>query len=57
MYLHTGWDKLGRTHNLEDGCMLTFLNEGDIEMIIKVFDKTSCRRHYHTDESGEDADN
>jgi hypothetical protein len=34
---------------------LTFLYEGDVEMIIKVFDKISCCRHYHTNESGEDS--
>jgi hypothetical protein len=37
--------------------LFTFLWEGDDEMIVKVFDKTSCRRHYHTDESGENTDN
>jgi hypothetical protein len=25
MYLHTGWDKFARTHNLEAGFLLTFL--------------------------------
>jgi hypothetical protein len=44
------------THNFEVGCLLTFLYEGDDEMIVKVFDKTSCRSHYNTDESGEDTD-
>jgi hypothetical protein len=56
MYLHTRWDKFARAPNLEADCMLTFLYEGDGEMIVKVFDKTSRRRHYHTDESGEDTD-
>jgi hypothetical protein len=54
VYMHTGWDKFARAHNLEVGCLLIFLYEGDGEMIVKVFDKTSCPRHYHTDESGED---
>jgi hypothetical protein len=55
-YLHTGWDKFARSHNLVAGCLLTFLYEGDDEMIVKVFDKTSCRRHYHTGESDEGSD-
>ncbi|KAK1602413.1 hypothetical protein QYE76_016742 [Lolium multiflorum] len=48
MYLHTGWDKFARDLVLEPGCQLTFLNKGDREMIIKVFDDTACRMHYHT---------
>jgi hypothetical protein len=56
MYLHT-WDKFARAHNLEAGCLLTFLYEGNSEMIVKVFDKISCHSHYHTNESGEDTDN
>ncbi|KAK1617068.1 hypothetical protein QYE76_022585 [Lolium multiflorum] len=52
MYLHTGWDKFARDLALEPGCQLTFLYEGDGEMIVKVFDDTACRRHYHTGESG-----
>jgi hypothetical protein len=57
MYLHTGWDKFARAHNLEVGFLLTFLYEGGAEMIVKVFDNTSSRRDYHTDESDEDTDN
>jgi hypothetical protein len=49
-------DKSTRAHNLEVGCVLTFLYEDVGEMIVKLFDKTSCRRHYHMDESGEDTD-
>jgi hypothetical protein len=56
MYLHTGWDKFARDLELEPGCQLTFLYEGDGEMIVKVFDDTACRRHYHTGESGSDTD-
>jgi hypothetical protein len=41
MYLHTGWDKFARDLALELGCQLTFLYEGDDEMIVKVFDDTS----------------
>jgi hypothetical protein len=52
--LRTGWDKFARVHNLEDDFLLTFLYEGDDEMVVKVFDKISCCRHYHTDESSED---
>jgi hypothetical protein len=55
--VHTWWDKFTRAYNLEVGCLLTFLYQGDDKMISKVFDKTSCCKHYHTDESGEDTDN
>ncbi|KAK1616773.1 hypothetical protein QYE76_022290 [Lolium multiflorum] len=48
MYLHTRWGKFARDLALEPGCQLTFLYEGDGEMIVKVFDATACRRHYHT---------
>ena len=56
MYLHTGWKKFARAHNLAAGCMLSFIYQGDGEMAVKVFDETACRRHYHTDDSGEDSD-
>ncbi|KAK1610154.1 hypothetical protein QYE76_033827 [Lolium multiflorum] len=35
MYLHTGWDRFARDLALEPGCQLTFLYEGDGEMIVK----------------------
>jgi hypothetical protein len=28
MYLHTMWDKFARAHNIDVGCLLTFLYEG-----------------------------
>jgi hypothetical protein len=56
MYLHTGWDKFAHDLALEPGCQLTFLYEGDDEMIDKVFDNTTCRRHYHTGESSSGTD-
>jgi hypothetical protein len=56
MNMYTWWDKFTRAHNFEVGCLLIFLYEGDIEMIVKVFNKTSCHRHYHTDESSENTD-
>jgi hypothetical protein len=56
MYLRTRWDKFARVRNREDDCLLTFLYEGDDEMIVKVFDNISCRRQYHTNESGRETD-
>jgi hypothetical protein len=56
MYLHNEWNKFAPVHNLEDGYLLTFLYEGDNEMIVKVFAKISCRTHYHTNDSGENTD-
>ncbi|KAK1621294.1 hypothetical protein QYE76_026865 [Lolium multiflorum] len=50
IYLHTGWEKFARLHDLQDGCVLTFSYQGDEEMSVKVFDDTSCRRHYHNDD-------
>ena len=45
MYLHIGWDKFARAQNLEASCLLTFLYKENGEMIVKVFDKTSCLMH------------
>jgi hypothetical protein len=56
MYLHTGWGKFARDLDLEAGCQLTFLYEGDNEMSVEVFDDISYRGHYHTGESGSDTD-
>ncbi|KAK1644539.1 hypothetical protein QYE76_062344 [Lolium multiflorum] len=56
MYLHTGWDKFARYLDLEPGCLLTFLYEGNGDMVVKVFDGTSCRRHYHIIESSSSGD-
>src|SRR4051812_45819882 len=53
MYLHTGWEKFARAHCVAPGCVLHFAYEGDGEMAVKVFDETSCRRHYHTDEDSD----
>jgi hypothetical protein len=36
------------------GCVLTFRYEGYDEMSMKVFDNTSCRWHYHTDDEEDD---
>jgi hypothetical protein len=55
--MHIGWDKFAQDLALEPGFRLTFLYEGGGEMIVKVFDDTSCHRHYHTGESGSDTDN
>jgi hypothetical protein len=56
MYLHTGCDKFARDLALEPSCQLTFHYERDGEMIVNVFDDTSCHRHYNTGESGSDTD-
>ncbi|KAK1695599.1 hypothetical protein QYE76_012296 [Lolium multiflorum] len=54
MYLHTGWEKFPRFHDLQAGCVLTFSYQGDEEMSVKVFDDMSCRRHYHGDDEEDD---
>jgi hypothetical protein len=38
MYLHTGWEKLARSHDLQAICMLTFCYQGGEEISVKVFD-------------------
>ncbi|KAK1607388.1 hypothetical protein QYE76_031061 [Lolium multiflorum] len=54
MYLHTSWEKFTRFHDLQAGCVLTFSYQGDEEMSVKLFDDTSCRRHYHVDDEEDD---
>jgi hypothetical protein len=48
MYMHTGWEKFTRGHNIKVGCLLTFLYEDHDKMTDKVLDKTFCHRNYHT---------
>jgi hypothetical protein len=55
MYLLTGWKKFARDHDVEVGCLLNFFYEGDGEIKVKVYDKESCRIHYHNG-SGDDID-
>jgi hypothetical protein len=57
MYLDTSFDKFARDHNLEVRWLLHYLYEGDGDMSVRVFDDSSCRRHYHGDDSGEESDN
>jgi hypothetical protein len=46
MFLHTGWEKFTCAHNMGVGCFVNFMWEGDVEIKVKVFDDTSCCRHY-----------
>lgn len=52
MDLHTRWENFAHAHNLEAGC----LPSGRQLVFVKLFDKISCRRHYHTGESSKDTD-
>nr|XP_051210882.1 B3 domain-containing protein Os03g0212300-like [Lolium perenne] len=54
MYLHTGWERFARYHDLEAGCVLTFSYLGDADMSVKVFEEMCCRWHYHDDTDEED---
>ncbi|XP_051221641.1 B3 domain-containing protein Os03g0212300-like [Lolium perenne] len=54
MYLHTGWEEFARFYGLQAGCVLTFSYQGDEQVSVKVFDGTSCRRHYHGDDKEEE---
>nr|XP_051214348.1 B3 domain-containing protein Os03g0212300-like [Lolium perenne] len=53
-YLHTSREKFARYHDPQAGCVLTFSYLGDGDISVKVFDGTSCRRHYHGDDKEED---
>jgi hypothetical protein len=54
MYLHIGWDKFARHHSLQAGFVLVFSYFGDMDMSVKVFDETRCRRNYHVYSTEED---
>jgi hypothetical protein len=54
MYLHTGWEKFARFHDLQADWVLTFSYQDDEVMSVNVFDDTSCRRHYHIDDEEDD---
>jgi major membrane immunogen (membrane-anchored lipoprotein) len=41
-------------NDLQAGCVLTFCYEHDDEMSVKVFNDTSYRRHYQTDDEEDD---
>nr|XP_051210843.1 B3 domain-containing protein Os03g0212300-like [Lolium perenne] len=56
MFLHTGWERFARAHNLEAGCLVNFKWEVDDELRVKVFNDTSCYRHYHSDNNDEGSD-
>ncbi|KAK1668737.1 hypothetical protein QYE76_056896 [Lolium multiflorum] len=56
MYLHIGWEKFARHHSLEAGFILLFSYFGDMDMSVKVFDETRCRRDYHGDSTDEEDD-
>jgi hypothetical protein len=45
------WGEFARAHNLEFGCLVNFLYEGDNKLSVKVFDDESCHMHYHDDDS------
>jgi hypothetical protein len=57
MYLNAGFEKFARAHNLKVGCMMHCLYKGDGNMSFMVFDYSSCRRHYHSDDSVKDNTN
>ncbi|KAM0899137.1 hypothetical protein ACQ4PT_021444 [Festuca glaucescens] len=56
MYLDAGFEKFFRTNSLEVGCLLVYRYEGNDDMHVSVFDDSSCRRHYHSDDSDEGND-
>ncbi|KAK1605504.1 hypothetical protein QYE76_029177 [Lolium multiflorum] len=54
MYLHTGWEKFARYHDLQAGHVLTFSYLGEGDMSVKVFEETCFHRHYHGDNDEKD---
>ncbi|KAK1609690.1 hypothetical protein QYE76_033363 [Lolium multiflorum] len=53
MYLRIGWEKFACYHRLEAGFVLMFSYFGEMDMSVKVFDETCCRRQYHDDSAEE----
>jgi hypothetical protein len=56
MYIDAGLEKFCCTDSLEVVCLKHCLYEGDNDMSVRVFDNSSCHKHYHGDNSGEDID-
>ncbi|KAK1603956.1 hypothetical protein QYE76_027629 [Lolium multiflorum] len=50
MFLHNGWRRFVRSHAIEAGHFVDFKYNFHGEFSVKVFEKTTCCRHYHTDE-------
>jgi hypothetical protein len=48
MYLHKGWKKFARAHDLRKGYMLVFRydDDGRGDLVVTVFDLTTCRKEY-----------
>jgi hypothetical protein len=43
-----GWEPVG-VHLRDASCLLNFLWEGGGELRVRLFNDTSCGRHYHSD--------
>jgi hypothetical protein len=56
MYLDASFEKFARAHSLEVRCLLLYHYEGDDDMHVSVFDDSSYRMHYHSNDFGEDND-
>lgn len=54
MYLDRGWEQFARAHSLEQGHFLNFEFNGEDTLTVKVFDGTTCHRHYNVKSSDED---
>jgi hypothetical protein len=50
MFLHSGWRRFALSHAIDVGHFVVFKYNGHNEFSVTVFDKTMCRRHYHSDE-------
>jgi hypothetical protein len=50
MFLHNGWRRFARSHDIEAWHFVIFKYDGHGDFNVKVFDRTMCRRHYHSDE-------
>ncbi|KAK1667964.1 hypothetical protein QYE76_056123 [Lolium multiflorum] len=50
-FLHNGWRRFARSHAIEAGHFVVFKYDGLGDFIVKVFDETMCRCHYHSDKN------
>jgi hypothetical protein len=54
MYLDRGWEQFADAHGVQQGHFLNFHYNGRDTLAVKVFDGTTCRRHYYVASGDED---
>jgi hypothetical protein len=54
MYLNKGWENFAIAHGVDFDYFLHFKYEGDDVLTVKVFDRTTCRKYYYTNDEDTD---